>query len=279
MDIYKIAQGLHQKNIPYVLATIVKTEGSVPGKIGFKILIEGNGNTHGTVGGGALEKEVISEGLRRLQKGESGTEEYELVDTKVRPAENNTAKIIPMMCHGKVWIFYENAKKLTPVYIFGGGHVGHALSYFLSRMPFWLTLIDNREQFANSDKNPYFHDYVLSDYAKFSEEFTPDSEGFLIIMTQGHKYDYDILKAVYQRKIALKYVGVIASKTKASKLIHQLKNDLGGEINLSNLYSPIGIDLGGSTDSEIALSIAAEIQAIQNSRIVPHLSVLSSAHD
>ena len=88
MDIYKIAQGLHQKNLPYVLATIVKTEGSVPGKIGFKILIEGNGNTHGTVGGGALEKEVISEGMKRLPKGESGTEEYELVDTKKQSSKN-----------------------------------------------------------------------------------------------------------------------------------------------------------------------------------------------
>jgi xanthine dehydrogenase accessory factor len=277
MDIYKIAQGLHQINQAYVLATIVKTEGSVPGKVGFKILIESDEKTHGTVGGGALEKEVISIGLERLKGGESGTEEYELVDTQEPTLKNKTAKIIPMMCHGKVWIFYEVTKKLTPVHIFGGGHVGHVLSYFLRRMSFWLTLIDNREQFANSIKNPYFHEHVLADYAEYCMEFIPDNEGFLIIVTQGHRYDYDILKAVYQRNIRSKYVGVIASKTKASKLIQQLKKDFSEKLDLSNLYTPIGIDLGGSTDSEIALSIAAEIQAIQHNRKVNHLKIFTSS--
>lgn len=277
MEIYRTALEQQKKNSPYVLAAIVKTAGSVPGKIGFKILIEADGNTHGTVGGGALEKEVISEGLRRMKKGESGTEEYELVDTKKPGSKKTTAKIIPMMCHGKVWVFYEVSNKLTPVYIFGGGHVGHVLSYYLSKMPFWLTLIDNREQYADSNKNPYFHEYVLSEYGKFYQHINPDSNGFFIILTQGHRYDYEILKAVYQRNIAVKYVGVIASETKASKLVHQLRNDLGGKINFSNLYTPIGINLGGSTDSEIALSIAAEIQALQYNRKVHHLSILTSA--
>jgi xanthine dehydrogenase accessory factor len=274
MNIYKTVQDLHQKNLPYVLATIVKIEGSVPGKIGFKILIDGDGKCQGTVGGGALEKEVISEGLIRLKKGDSGTAEYELVDSDKIPAKNKTAKIIPMMCQGKVWIFYEITKKLTPIYIFGGGHVGHVLSYFLSRMPFWLTLIDNRQEFANPEKNPYFHDHILTDYAKFSRQIRPDPDGFIVIMTQGHHHDYDILKSIYQNKMTVKYVGVIASKAKATKLIQQLKNNLGNKIDLSNLHTPIGIDIGGSTDSEIALSIAAEIQAIQFNRKVPHLSIL-----
>lgn len=266
---------LQQQNSPFVLATVVKIEGSVPGKVGFKILVQVDGHSVGTVGGGALEKEVISESMIRLKSGVSSLEEYVLSDQKTSSDSPTTAKTISMMCRGKVWIFYDVAQKLTPVYIFGGGHVGHALSYYLSRLAYRVILIDNRKEFANKEKNPFAQDVIHSDYIKFCKELESDKTGYVIIMTHGHSYDYDILKVIYSRNLRFKYVGVIASKSKAAKLVQKLQQDLGIETKPLNLYSPVGIDIGGSTDAEIALSIAAEVQAIQNKKKVTHLSIIN----
>jgi xanthine dehydrogenase accessory factor len=90
-------------------------------------------------------------------------------------------------------------------------------------------------------------------------------------MTQGHGFDYEILEQIYRRKLTCRYIGIIASSSKAAKLLSRLQDKFGNKVDLSNIYTPIGLDIGGNTESEIALSIAAEIQAINFGKNVPHL--------
>lgn len=270
MAIHQKIIELNQQNIPFALATVVKTEGSVPGKIGFKILVEASGNTTGTVGGGEIEKQVISESLEKLKSGQSGLQEYQLRE-KDTYSGKSSVPVIPMMCHGKVWIYYEISQKLSEIYIFGGGHVGQALCRLLANLNYRIILIDNRTEFANKEKNPFANEIVCDDYIKFGQKFQPSSDAFIVIMTHGHNYDYEILKILYQRQLKLRYIGVIASKTKSMELRKKLKKHVGDKLNLKNLYSPIGIDIGGTTESQIALSIAAEIQAITFQKLVSHL--------
>jgi xanthine dehydrogenase accessory factor len=218
-----------------------------------------------------LEQQVVVECQTRLKNNISGSQEYLLSDKPTSGKVNKDVPVIPMMCRGRVWIYYEVHQILPEIYIFGGGHVGQALCYFLARLSFRIILIDNRQEFANSEKNPYAHQCIFSDYVKFSREFKPPANSFIVIITHGHQFDYDILKTIYQRKLAVNYIGVIASRSKAKQLRKQLLADLGIRLDLSDLFSPIGIDLGGSTDSEIALSITAEIQAVLFNKTVPHL--------
>ncbi len=75
-------------------------------------------------------------------------------------------------------------------------------------------------------------------------------------------HDYIIAKNIYLKKRSFPYVGVIASKSKAASLVSKLKKEIGQDIDLSNFHSPVGLKIGGSTAEEIALGIAAEIQAI-----------------
>ncbi|MCK5087146.1 MAG: XdhC family protein, partial [Melioribacteraceae bacterium] len=82
-------------------------------------------------------------------------------------------------------------------------------------------------------------------------------------LTHGHNYDYIIMKELYERNIEAKYIGIIASNNKAAELKGKLKNDLGENINLDILHTPIGLPIGGDSASEIALSIAAEIQLVR----------------
>jgi xanthine dehydrogenase accessory factor len=59
---------------------------------------------------------------------------------------------------------------------------------------------------------------------------------------------------------------MLASQRKARTLVRRLVQDLGEEVDLSPLYSPVGLDLGGRSPSDIAIAIAAEIQVLQYSK-------------
>jgi xanthine dehydrogenase accessory factor len=263
MSIYKEIVEFEKNNIPFVIATVVNTSGSAPGKVGFKILVKNDGSTIGTVGGGAIEVEVIKESVKRLLTGESGTKQYLLSDNETM--ENTSATVVPMKCSGQADVYYEVHGSLTTVYIFGGGHVGHALLYYLAPLNFNVILVDNRKEFASPEKNPLAKEHVHKEYSDFINQLVPPPGSFAVILTHGHKYDYEILKKIYERKLGFKYVGVIGSKSKASAMIHDLKKELTSDMDLSNLHTPIGLNIGGNSAEEIALSIAAEIQSIKYS--------------
>ncbi len=261
MSIHEKLFQLEKGNRSFVLATVVNISGSVPGKIGFKMITEADGTTAGTVGGGALEVKVKEESLKRLISNESGTNEYLLSDRELYPTDNT--EVICMSCNGKVWIYYEVHGSLPSVYIFGGGHVGNALLKYLAPLGYHRILIDNRIEFASFEKNPDASEIIHEDYFKYASEFTPLPNPYFVLLTQGHKFDYLVLKALYERKIDHKYIGVISSKSKARDIMTRLQEELGTGIDTPRLFMPVGLKLGGNTAAEIALCIAAEMQAVR----------------
>jgi xanthine dehydrogenase accessory factor len=258
MNIFEKISELVNQNKSFVLTTIVKTEGSTPGKVGFKMIVEDSEKIFGTVGGGELEQEVIREALKRMKSKENGIVEYLLSSDALVQKED--AKVLNMSCSGRCWIFYEVFGNKPVVYVFGGGHVGQALLKQLSLLNFHKILIDNRPEFANKDVNPFADEIILSDYSEYAYKFNPPEDAFIVVMTHGHGFDFDVVEQIYARNLKVRYIGVIASKTKAQKLKNQIK-EVFGDVDLSNFHSPIGLDIGGETPQEIALSIAAEIQA------------------
>ena len=260
MYIFNTASELKKQNEPFAFATVIDSKGSSPGKIGFKMIVKSDGTSVGTVGGGAIEEEVIEEAIGRIHSGENGTKEYLLSDKK--ESVKGDVTVVPMSCSGRVTVFYEVHGKLPTVYVFGGGHVGHALLYHLKPLNFFTTLIDNRDEFANKGANPNASQIALSKYDEYSMDFNPPDDSYFIILTHGHAYDYVIAKNIYLKKGKYPYVGVIASISKAASIVSKLKKELGEEVNLSNFHSPVGLKIGGSTAEEIALGIAAEIQSV-----------------
>ncbi len=112
-----------------LLQQLIDSKGSSPGKVGFKMIVKSDGTSIGTVGGGAIEEEVIEEAIGRIYSGENGTKEYLLSDKK--KSIKGDVTVVPMSCSGMVTVFYEVHGRLPTVYIFGGGHVGNALLYYM----------------------------------------------------------------------------------------------------------------------------------------------------
>jgi xanthine dehydrogenase accessory factor len=260
-NIFGKVNELSMTNKSFVLCTIVEIKGSSPGKTGFRMIVFPDKKTIGTVGGGAIEGKVIQDALKIFESNENALHEYVLNEKKELVEED--VEIVPMMCNGSVKIYYEVFGNSPNVYLFGGGHVGQELAKILPGLGYFVYLIDNREEFANRDKNPHANKIELANYIDYSNNFEPKPDSFALIITHGHTFDYDILKTLIKRKLKMKYIGVIASKSKAQKMKNKLLEELGEGITLENVHSPVGLPIGGDTAAEIAVSVAAEMQKIR----------------
>jgi xanthine dehydrogenase accessory factor len=66
------------------------------------------------------------------------------------------------------------------------------------------------------------------------------------------------------------YVGMIGSKRKVEASLERLREELGDAAPWDALYSPVGLNIGGPTPAEIAVSVAAEMQAVRYGRAGHH---------
>jgi len=268
MDIIEKIYHLKKEAKSFIVATVIEAEGSTPGKIGFKMIICTDGKTFGTVGGGTVEKLVEKDALRFLDRGVNGIREYDL-----QADESSSKEQTGMLCGGAIKVYFEIHVPKRKVYIFGGGHVSQALERILPQEKYSVVIIDNREQFISKSLHPFADERVCKEYSDFLEHFAPEISSYAVIVTHGHKFDYDVLRMIVKRKYSLKYIGMIGSKIKVSATLDKIKAEFT-DVDLDNLYSPIGIDLGGSSASEIAVSIAAEMQALEYEKEVPHMRIV-----
>lgn len=74
--------------------------------------------------------------------------------------------------------------------------------------------------------------------------------------------------AVLTKKYA--YVGMIGSSLKIKALFEKMEEKGISKEELNKVYTPIGLDLGGESPEEIAVSIIAEILMIKNGRTGTH---------
>jgi xanthine dehydrogenase accessory factor len=105
--------------------------------------------------------------------------------------------------------------------------------------------------------------YDFSKLAATEKSSIPlDENAFALLVTHFHAHDLDVLKYLYKFYPGMKYIGMIGSTKKVKESISKLKATLKGNTSLENLYSPVGLDIGGETPNEIAIGIMAEIQSI-----------------
>lgn len=81
------------------IATVVETWGSAPRPTGSHLVIDGEGNFHGSVSGGCVEGAVISEALDVIESGEPKMLEFGVAD--------ETAWRVGLSCGGRIRVYVE----------------------------------------------------------------------------------------------------------------------------------------------------------------------------
>ena len=141
--------------------------------------------------------------------------------------------------------------------IFGGGHCGLALAPILKSVGFRVTVFDDREEFANWDRFPEVDHVICGDYLNIAKDITFAPDDYVVVMTTGHRHDFEVEEQALRHPLA--YIGVMGSAQK-TKAVNAKLLDCGlTEADLARVYTPIGINIKGTTPAELAVSIAAEM--------------------
>ena len=146
----------------------------------------------------------------------------------------------------------------SPVlYIFGAGHVSQFVSRVATMVDFNVTVIDDREEFANRERFPEAERVIVDDFTHVFDQLSFHGNEYVVILTRGHKHDALVLEQVMKRPTG--YVGMIGSKRKTRMVMDYMRQQGFHDKMLESVHAPIGIAINSETPQEIAVSITAEL--------------------
>lgn len=143
------------------------------------------------------------------------------------------------------------------LYLFGGGHVGQALAPMLAQVGFRVVVFDSRPEFARPELFPGVERVVQGDFSRLERQARPTSRDYVVVMTPGHQNDLEVLAQVLPHNPF--YVGCLGSRKKGDFLRAELARRGIAQEQIDSIRLPIGLDLGGETPAEIAVSVTAQL--------------------
>lgn len=237
-----------RENNPHALVTLVKTTGSTPRSIGSKMLVFSDGTSKGTIGGGILEKNVIADAIQIIAMGGKELKEYEN-----RAAEDDSP------CGGFITVFIESGKGAPHLVVCGAGHVGGVIIHMAGDFGYHVTAIDTRDTELTKENVKDADRFILAkSFREGIESAEVGAGAFYMISTYGHKEDCEALEAVLLKDTA--YIGMMGSPAKIKTIFQKLREKGCTDEQLSRVHAPVGLDIGGETPPEIALSVLAQMQ-------------------
>jgi xanthine dehydrogenase accessory factor len=304
-----------QNNEPIVLITTVESTGHSPGQSGFSMAVTKD-EIIGTIGGGAIEKNMVNTARKMLAKNGLLPEIFHRVhrvsanklssgmicggsqtivmhpiqkidlETFQKCIDSFSSKGAPktlclsdtgIQCIEKrssapysfsnfrdhCWSYEEMLGQKNTAYIFGGGHVALALSPILASLGFCIVILDERPSINTIRKNTFINELHISPFKTLPNIITEGENSYAFIMTPSHTHDETVLCGLLGKN--LKYLGMMASKTKVTEIFARLENKGFTKEQLAKVHAPIGLSIHSHTAEEIAVSISAEVIRVKNS--------------
>jgi xanthine dehydrogenase accessory factor len=149
--------------------------------------------------------------------------------------------------------------------IAGAGHIGKTLAHLAGMLDFEVTVIDDRPEYANAGNIPDADHIIVKEIGEALKDMNRNSNSYVVIVTRGHKDDAAALKSCIGSDLA--FTGMIGSKTKiASMRTSFIENGWATIKQWESIHTPIGLDIKSRTVEEIAISIAAQLVLVRNSK-------------
>jgi xanthine dehydrogenase accessory factor len=238
------------------LCQIVRTEGSTPGKAGWKLLARPDGSTFGNLGGGAFEALVCADARLRLANGSaSEIRRYYFTEDAVKGEPTG------MVCGGMAEVFLEVLEAPPVLVVCGGGPVGQALAQAGVLAGFECLIAEDRAEFRQPALFPAGVGVaeVGRDYEEAFLDPVRSRDLYVAVVTRCWETDTAALAGVLrQDPPRLRYLGLMGSRRKVARVRDEVEAR-GLALDGRHLHAPIGLPIGGDTPGEIAISILAEV--------------------
>jgi xanthine dehydrogenase accessory factor len=253
--VYEVALEALRRGESAAVATVIEAKGSTPRDTSAKMLIYADGRTVGTIGGGALEARVIEEAQAAIAEGQSRELDYSLVDEE---------RGDPGICGGGMRLFVEVLSARPTLLIMGGGHVGQAVAEVGAPLGYRIAVLDERPEMVTPERFPQAEMLLTGDCVQQVKDFPFTEHTYVVMVTAHHTQDEEVLAVLGDRPFA--YIGLIGSRRRSTMTFERARELGAPESLLERIHTPIGLDIGAETPREIAISILAEIIAVQRGK-------------
>ena len=235
----KQVERAYEGETPVGIATLVGTPEGSALQVGTKLFIQENGETEGTLGAQELDHEASRKARELLAYGKC---DYLTTESGFQ-------------------VFVETYTTPPTLVIMGGGHISKALANLAQPLGYQYYIVDDRPEFANTDRFPDAAATIVASYDTGLGDIPINANTAIVVATRGHKYDDMATEAAVRSPAG--YVGILGSKRKNLLIFEELFRKGIPEERIRTVQAPVGLDLGGRTPEEIALSIMAEIVAVR----------------
>jgi xanthine dehydrogenase accessory factor len=254
MNILEAQLKARQEKKAYALVTLVKTEGATPRGVGSKMIVFADASSVGSIGGGVLEKQVISDAVQLIGEHKKALNVYE-----------NRAEEDGSPCGGLITVFIEVEEGAPELVVCGAGHVGGCLINLAATLGYRITAVDRRDRETIAENIKHADSFIrVEDFYHGVKALDIRHGAFYLVSTYSHATDGEALAAALEKDAA--YIGMMGSSVKIKSLFAKLREKGYSEERLASVNTPVGLDIGGEMPPEIALSIMAEIQMIRYHR-------------
>jgi xanthine dehydrogenase accessory factor len=263
---------------PYALATVVRVDPPVSARVGDKAVVTAEGVLSGWVGGACSEPIVIREALAALAEGHprlvritpaemAGTAApgaspgapgpSAQAPTSAPPPGGVVSAVSTCPSGGGLEVFVEPVGVAPRLLVAGATPVARTLARLAETLGYEIGALGDADLAA-------------------IEPGSAGPDDAVVVATMGH-YDEDALEAALRTRAG--YVGLVASRRRAAVVFAALRERGVAEEALSRIASPAGLDLGPSTQQEIAVAVLAELIRERHRRAAAPAPTLEQATD
>jgi len=289
-DVFAIAADWLEQNRSFALGTLVALRQAATAPVGTTLAVDEHGRVFGNIGAGCYEAEIVEACLKTASDGLMRRLDINLVDDEVtgaaecgaamrivtwrpQPAFRNEARAIAAgACGVRLNLEYDEAdgsrvqfehvfaQKETLILI-GATALAADLAAAARRLDFNVVVVDPRPAFATKERVPDAFEIVR----EWPDDYLPRvlSERTSIVML-SHDSKFDLPALVCALNSNAPYIGLLGSRRSQAARRASLRAKGFDEQALARINGPAGLDIGGVTPAETALSILAEIVALRH---------------
>jgi xanthine dehydrogenase accessory factor len=158
-----------------------------------------------------------------------------------------------------VELYLEVRRPVQELVVVGAGHVAQPIAHLGALLGYKVTVVDDRPDFATRERFPDADRLVRADFSDPFADVPLHNRSHVLLVTRGHKYDYECLVRALRMDPPPAYIGMIGSRRRVRATYVQLIDEGIDRALIDRIHAPVGLDIGSETPEEIAVSVAAEL--------------------
>lgn len=283
-EVFATAATWIEEGRPFALATLAELRAAKPAPLGTSIAVDAKGNIAGNIGAGCYESEIIETAMQTLRDGvvrrldvnlDSDDEltggtgcgaQMRLVVWRPQPAFLADARAI-VAGTDDVTLRIDGFEHTFPakdtLLLVGATSLAAMLAEMGRRVDLRVVVVDPRPAFATSQRIPHADAIVR----EWPDDYLPHVLGThtsIVVLSHDPKFDLPALRCALRS--AAPYIGLLGSRRAQAARRAALRTEGFDDAALARIRGPVGLDIGGTTPGETAISILAEIIAHRSGR-------------